>query len=129
MADLVDGQAEVGGDLLIQPERIPAVEDDLLDDGPLSVRQILAHVGNVLTDTRRKKGARWGYTCVVWKPFRVSSWGILFVGLKTEPRHKSGPRDDGISAFPPVGGEAVAGKCPSFSARPSFVYPTPATSS
>ena len=61
MADLVDGQAEVRGDLLIQPERIPAVEDDLLDDGPLSVCQILDHVGNVPTNARRKKGARWGY--------------------------------------------------------------------
>ena len=45
------------GDILIQPERIPAIEDDLLDDGPLSVCQILDHVGNVPTK-RRKKGAR-----------------------------------------------------------------------
>ncbi len=40
---LVDGQAEVRGELLIQPERIPAIEDDLLDDGALPIRQFLGH--------------------------------------------------------------------------------------
>ena len=51
---LVDGQAEVRGELLIQPERIPAIEDDLLDDGPITVcEEALAHRGNVPSDTRR----------------------------------------------------------------------------
>ena len=54
MADLVDGQAEVRGDLLIQPERIPAIEDDLLDDRPITVCGALAHRGNVPPYTRRK---------------------------------------------------------------------------
>ena len=55
MADLVDRQTEVGGDLLIESERIPAVEDDLLDDGPLSVRQSLAHVGNVPSHAQEER--------------------------------------------------------------------------
>ena len=55
MADLVDRQTEVGGDLLIESERIPAVEDDLLDDGPLSVCQILAHVGNVPSHAQEER--------------------------------------------------------------------------
>ena len=65
MTDLVDRQAEVRGDLLIQSERIPAIEDDLLDDRPISVCEFLAHVGNVPSHTRRKNRNEWGYVWVV----------------------------------------------------------------
>jgi hypothetical protein len=53
--DGLNRQAEVGGDLLVEPERIPAIEDDLLDDRLITVCDALAHGGNVPTDTRRKR--------------------------------------------------------------------------
>ena len=55
MADLVDRQTEVGGDLLIESERIPAIEDDLLNDRPITVCEALAHRGNVPSHAQEER--------------------------------------------------------------------------
>ena len=60
VANLVDAQVKVIGDLPGQPMGIPSIQDRLLDDRPLLICQFLCHVTKLGIDRAQEKEKRMG---------------------------------------------------------------------